>query len=78
MLYFKLFLLKQLAAQDFQHIQENKHNLPNADVPQPPYSLIYNKQASSFEKLEKLQNYINKLQYNHTGFDILNIPLFVQ
>lgn len=57
-----------LALNDFTNIQENKHNLPDVTMPQPPYSAIYNKQMPCNEKIEKIQNYIFKLQYNHTGY----------
>lgn len=55
------------------NIQENKFNLPNAELPQPPYQIIYNKQISCADKLDKIQAYISRLQYNHTGLDNITI-----
>ena len=43
-------------------------DLPDHQVPIAPFNHIYNKKMSNSEKLDKIQNYIDKLQYNHTGF----------
>lgn len=48
-------------------IQQNKEKIPNVEFPVPPYSILTNKSLSNSEKLEKIQNFIDKLQYNHTG-----------
>lgn len=37
-------------------------------MPVVPYTILSNKVISNTEKIEKIQNYIEKLQYNHTGY----------
>ncbi len=39
----------------------------------PPYNQITNHKLSNQEKIEKIQEYINKLQYNHTGMQFFDI-----
>lgn len=36
-------------------------------MPQAPYPILHNRDITSEEKIEKIQNFIDKLQYNHTG-----------
>ena len=43
-------------------------DLPNVEIPEPPFEFILNKKYSNIEKLEKIQNFIDSLQYNHTGY----------
>ena len=50
-----------------QMIQDKKDKLPDVAFPVVPYTFLVNKKNSIKEKLEKIQEYINKLQYNHTG-----------
>ena len=47
--------------------------MPDHQVPIPPYNYISNKKISNAEKLEKIQKYIDKLQYNHTGVQFFDI-----
>lgn len=49
-------------------IKENKAKINEIEYPIPPYNYLYNKNLTNSEKVEKIQNYIDKLQYNHTGF----------
>jgi hypothetical protein len=42
-------------------------------MPLPPYNQITNHKLSNQEKTEKIQEYINKLQYNHTGMQFFDI-----
>ena len=48
-------------------IREKCDELPVAPLPVVPYAYIYNRKLANSEKLEKIQTYINELQYNHTG-----------
>ncbi|KAK6183485.1 hypothetical protein SNE40_010960 [Patella caerulea] len=46
-------------------------DLPQIPTPQPPFSLPV--QMPVAEKLEKIQNYMRELQYNHTGTQFFEI-----
>jgi hypothetical protein len=48
-------------------IQENRTDLNDVPIPVPPYSTLTNKNISNEEKLYKIQGFMDKLQYNHTG-----------
>jgi hypothetical protein len=50
-----------------QMIQDKKDKLPDVEFPVVPYTFLANKKNSIKEKLDKIQEFINKLQYNHTG-----------
>ncbi|ESO83536.1 hypothetical protein LOTGIDRAFT_133279 [Lottia gigantea] len=46
-------------------------DLPQVSIPQPPYNFPVN--ISVADKLEKIQNYMRDLQYNHTGTQFFEI-----
>ena len=60
--------LQPSASSKMQIIQEKKDKLPDVAFPTVPYSSLINKKYTIKEKIEKIQDFINKLQYNHTGF----------
>lgn len=66
-------MLLFLAAEEMNRIKENKLNLTNVNIPQPPYSIINDRQIACAEKALQIQEYINKMQYNHTG--LFNVHL---
>lgn len=68
--------LQPSAADKLERIKLTKEDLPDHQVPVAPFNHIYNKKLSNAEKLEKIQIYIDKLQYNHTGFVNLALYLF--
>ncbi|RNA44325.1 vasohibin-2 isoform X1 [Brachionus plicatilis] len=65
--------LQPSASEKIEYIQKNKDKLPNVEVPVVPYSILSNKMISNSQKIEKIQNYIEKLQYNHTGLQFFEI-----
>lgn len=48
-------------------LKDREGDLPQTSIPECPYGYIYNKKASNYDKMAKIQQYINDLQYNHTG-----------
>lgn len=59
--------IKYLAADKVDEIKDLEDDVPEIQQPTVPYAHIYNKKLSNFEKIEKIKNYIDELQYNHTG-----------
>ena len=47
--------------------------MPDHQVPIAPINSMMNKKMPNSEKLEKIQSYIEKLQYNHTGVQFFDI-----
>jgi hypothetical protein len=62
----KSFILKLVASQ-VDDLRDRDDDLPEILVPECPYSAIYNKKISNYDKVAKIQQFINELQYNHTG-----------
>ncbi len=48
-------------------IQDKKDKLPDVAYPQVPYTYLTQKKFTVKDKLDKIQEFMNKLQYNHTG-----------
>ena len=65
--------LQPSAADKVDRIKLKIEDVPDHQVPLAPYNYIYNKKMPHAEKLEKIQNYIDKLQYNHTGVQFFDI-----
>ncbi|CAF0745736.1 unnamed protein product [Brachionus calyciflorus] len=65
--------LQPTAAEKINQIQNNKEKLADAEVPIPPYVQLNNKSYTNANKLERIQEYIDKLQYNHTGLQFFEI-----
>jgi hypothetical protein len=62
--------LQPTARQKLSSLQENRTDLTEMPVPVPPFLTLSNKSISNEEKLYKIQGYMDKLQYNHTGYRV--------
>lgn len=58
--------LEFLAADKLNDLRDEE-NLPDAPILVVPYAFIYNKKLSNYERVSKIQKYIDELSYNHTG-----------
>ncbi len=52
---------------------QGDETLPEAPIPVPPFTSIYNKKLSNYERVERIQRYIDELTYNHTGLQFFDI-----
>ena len=69
-LFFDKWLLNDslfLATEKIEEIKDMDDEAPDIALPQVPYAYIYNKKFTNYEKIDRIQRYIDELQYNHTG-----------
>ncbi len=67
-----LLIFYWLAAEKMEDLKDDEA-LPETPVPVPPYASIYNRKLSNYERVEKIQRYIDELSYNHTGLQFFDI-----
>lgn len=59
--------LQPAAGPRIDYMFQNRLAQPDVPIPMPPYPFLHNRQISNQEKLVRIQHYMDKLQYNHTG-----------
>ena len=68
-----IFSNNATAKNDIDLLANRRDQLPDVPKPVPPYACLYNRELTNYEKIDRIQNYIDKLQYNHTGLQFFNI-----
>jgi tubulinyl-Tyr carboxypeptidase len=65
--------LQANATDEIEKLEELKDSIEEYPPLTPPFSHLCNSRLSNAQKCEKMQEYINKLQYNHTGMQFFDI-----
>lgn len=65
--------LQYNATEEIEKLEDLKDPIEEHPIPTPPFSHLCNSRLSNVQKCEKIQEFINKLQYNHTGMQFFDI-----
>jgi hypothetical protein len=68
-----IFLNRFLDATEIQTIRDRIGGYPPVIYPEPPYQVATNSRLKVKEKLQQIQNYIQRLEYNYTGMQFFDI-----
>jgi hypothetical protein len=58
---------------EIQTIRDRIGGYPPVIYPEPPYQVATNSRLKVKEKLQQIQNYIQRLEYNYTGMQFFDI-----
>lgn len=65
--------LQPSAAEEIDKISNKNYFNESPCIPQTPFNFLNNPKLINHEKIEKINEYIQKLQYNHTGMQFFDI-----
>lgn len=60
-------------ALEIQTIRDRIASYPQISAPDPPYHVATNPRLTIQEKLQQIQNYIQRLEYNYTGMQFFDL-----
>lgn len=58
---------------EIQTLRDQKDNYPPLTCPDPPYHVATNSRLTVQEKLQHIQHYIERLEYNYTGMQFFDL-----
>jgi len=62
-----------LEANDIEKLRNQTNNYAAVSYVEPPYQIACNPRLKVHEKLQIIQNYIQKLEYNYTGMQFFDL-----